>query len=140
MERKKALDLIGGYETFQDKIYGIVKERLETMDRSELEKIDNTLKDVGLLKDGLEDGIKELEHTKKYLTSPNIHLLESFLGFSKGDIMKFEIPKEDIPYWKSRQSQMVSSGPAVTLDFAVYLSMCGEIYKEGKRIYQKSDL
>jgi hypothetical protein len=96
MERpENPLDIVGGFEAYQDRIYETIMGKVKSWTVEQLLKYEQHVVDRNRShrKDGLKDGLIGLIQSKRYLTRDNIELLEPGLGFYRSTLFKEKIEK-----------------------------------------------
>jgi len=130
------LDLVGGFEAYQNTVYQALMEKVKKMTVEEVLDYDRIIADYPEKKDGLKDGLLGLIQSQKYLTADNLKFLEPQLGFSSLGLFTEKLE----PYLKAKNPKgipvpsLVIEGGGLHRRTSEYLDLMFKIHEESDRI------
>lgn len=112
-EIKNPLDMVGGFEAYQDQLYSAFLKSAKSMKVEEILEFDEMLMkcDHSRKQDGLNEGVLGLLRFKKYLTSKNLQMLESGFNFYRSTLFREQLE----PYLTS-PNPAGTSVPSLTIE------------------------
>ncbi|MFA6023285.1 MAG: hypothetical protein WC781_04310 [Candidatus Pacearchaeota archaeon] len=118
---KQPLDYIGGFESYQQKLYSVLSEKIAPISGKDTIDLD---KHLNLEQVGFEGGLISFLVSPKYITSGMITLLECPLNLSLLSLIpEFKLSDEERSYWKSEMNEARAFCATAELTPELYITL-----------------